>query len=158
MEPRRRFKVYFVLIICLCVVASIPIGPWSVKAQLIGDVQWYLGATELCQLAPQTPGCNSGITTPPNLSGKNLSGKNLSNAVLAGANMSGTILMGTNLTNAILCGATLNNANMTIACLKGANLMGANLSGAVLIGAILDGAIWTDGSTCKAGSVGTCKN
>jgi hypothetical protein len=36
-------------------------------------------------------------------------------------------------------------------------LQGADLNGALFVSADLDGAIWTDGRTCAAGSVGSCK-
>lgn len=46
--------------------------------------------------------------------------------------------------------------NLGTARLTGANFTGANLTRAKLKDAILSGTIWTDGSMCAVGSVGTC--
>jgi uncharacterized protein YjbI with pentapeptide repeats len=76
---------------------------------------------------------------------------------LRGANLSGLDLSGCNLSRAQLVGTQLAGANLSGANLTGANLIDANLSGANLAGADLSGARWTDGTVCKAGSVGECR-
>ena len=73
------------------------------------------------------------------------------------ANLSGADLSGYDLSGAQLFGADLQHANLKGANLKGANLYEAKLKDADLSGADLSGAIWTDGTTCKTGSIGTCK-
>lgn len=40
--------------------------------------------------------------------------------------------------------------------LRGADFRHIDLRGADLAGAVLEGAIWTDGTTCQAGSIGRC--
>src|SRR5208283_3216233 len=74
-------------------------------------------------------------------------------ALKATNNCSRCDLSGANLQGANLKGVNLSWTNMT-----GANLYGANLTGANLYEAVLSGSIWTDGITCKQGSVGQCKH
>jgi uncharacterized protein YjbI with pentapeptide repeats len=81
------------------------------------------------------------------LSGANLTWATLTGATLAGATLSGAFLNEANLSGANLSGAHLSGANLHWADLSRANLSGADLSFAT----------WTDGKTCKEGSIGECK-
>jgi uncharacterized protein YjbI with pentapeptide repeats len=97
-----------------------------------------------------------------NLRGANLSKADLANANLSKADLTGANLAGANLSKADLSGAKLVDAVLSKADLSGAKLINANLSGAYLSdvnlsGADLTGATWTDGITCKAGSLGKCE-
>jgi len=105
-------------------------------------------ATKACE------GCDLNRT---NLAGRDLAGANLSRAHLAGANLRGANLRGANLSGAQLGDTVLSDADLRGADLKGANLIGTYLFNVKLTGASLDGAIWTDGTTCKAGSLGKCE-
>jgi len=95
------------------------------------------------------------------LSGANLRGANLRRANLSGANLtkvnlSGVDLSGVDLSGADLSGADLQGAYLGGACLTGACLSQANLNMANLNMANLGYAKWTDGSTCKKGSIRKC--
>jgi uncharacterized protein YjbI with pentapeptide repeats len=68
---------------------------------------------------------------------------------LNAANLRKANLSGANLHRAYLRWAHLEEAN-----LQGADLSRANLQDAYLNEANLTGATWTDGSTCKTGSIG----
>ena len=87
-----------------------------------------------------------------NLSGADLSGADLSQADLVGADFSKANLSGANLAGSRLSWAKLTNADLSRANLKGAYLASTDLAGAKL-----SGATWTDGKTCKEGSLGGCK-
>ncbi len=67
-----------------------------------------------------------------------------------------TNFKGANLPFANLEGFDLRNSNFEGANLMRANLMGAKIDGASFKGASLSKVIWTDGSVCKLGSVGSC--
>ena len=75
----------------------------------------------------------------------------LSEANLTKVNLSGADLSGANLSRADLQGAYLGGACLTGACLSQANLNMANMNMANL-----GYAKWTDGSTCKKGSIRKC--
>jgi uncharacterized protein YjbI with pentapeptide repeats len=97
-----------------------------------------------------------------NLRGANLSKADLANANLSKADLTGANIGAANLSKADLSDAKLIDAVLSKADLSDAKLINANLSGAYLIdvnlsGADLSGAKWTNGVTCKPGSIGTCK-
>ncbi len=107
-----------------------------------------------------------------NLRGAQVRNMDLTSARLVGANLIGSDLAYTFLNAADLRQADLSNARMTGAGLRAADLRGTRLAGADLSyadlrearleGAVLaetrfDNAIWTDGRTCKPGSVGQCE-
>ena len=115
------------------------------------------------------PGCDlSGVTlmqrdlqeadlSRADLSGANLFATDLSRASLVGARLVDANMLQTKLHEANLRDADLSDANLMGAKLQNADLTGANLEGARLTGASLTGAIWTDGSECGPGSVGSCR-
>jgi uncharacterized protein YjbI with pentapeptide repeats len=105
-----------------------------------GAYAWNEAHLQQLKATKSCPSCD--------LSGADLYKADLSGANLVGANLSG----GAYLYEANLSGADLYRAN-----LRGAILYGANLSGAYLSGADMSNATWTDGSRCKAESVGQCK-
>lgn len=92
-----------------------------------------------------------------NFSGKDLSGANLSGSFLIGANLRGANLTRANLSRAIFVDAVLSDSNLTGANLTRADLGGAYIVNVNLSDANLSEAIWTDGTTCKKGSVGKCE-
>ncbi len=102
-----------------------------------------LSATRACE------GCDFNRI---NLSGRDLAGVNLSKAHLGAANLRGANLSGANLSGAQLGDAVLSDANLT-----NVDLRGANLAGAYMFETNLSGATWTDGTICKAGSIGRCE-
>ena len=106
------------------------------------------------------------------LTGADLTGAKLCNAKLFDAKLNNAVLVDADLSGAKLLGAKFTGANLTRACLirsdlTGADLTGANLSAADLTRAVishthfkrtkLSHAIWPDGTTCNAGSIGTCQ-
>jgi len=102
------------------------------------------------------------LKTTKSCEGCNLRGANLSRANLSGINLSGADLGGVNLRGANLSGANLSGAKLGDAVLSDANLSSANLTGASLAGAYMFGtdfsrATWTDGTTCREGSLGKCE-
>ncbi|MCP4297628.1 MAG: pentapeptide repeat-containing protein [Proteobacteria bacterium] len=56
-----------------------------------------------------------------------------------------------------LSGSDLRGANLNNAQMQGTNLYKADLFGTILSGADLSFAHWTDGSTCRAKSIGFCR-
>jgi hypothetical protein len=91
-----------------------------------------------------------------------LSGAKLNNLDLEYADISSANLSGADLSNSMLSNANLTKANLSGANLSGTNLSFANLSGADaskanLTNVFLDQATWTNGKTCKIGSIGACK-
>ncbi|MFP4245338.1 MAG: pentapeptide repeat-containing protein [Ectothiorhodospira sp.] len=86
-----------------------------------------------------------------------LSGADLSYADLQGGDLAGADLGGARLVGAVLRDADLSGARLIGADLSYADLRGADLTGADLHGARLGHALWTDGSTCPEGAVGTCR-
>lgn len=87
----------------------------------------------------------------------NLAGQDLAGARLARANLGEANLRGAHLTGADLSGAQLGDAVLSDADLTEANLTRTILTGAYMINTNLTGATWTDGTVCKAGSVGKCE-
>ena len=90
--------------------------------------------------------------TNAKLGNLDLSYADLSSANLSGADLSNSTFYSANLSKADLTGANLTGAN-----LYDANLTGANLSKANLARANLYNAVWTNGKTCRKGSLGECK-
>jgi hypothetical protein len=117
------------------------LSPWKAGAYLIDDLN-NLFDTNSC--------------TNCDLSGVFLGGMPLPNINVSEANLTGAVLATTNLSGSNFSGANLTKAFLVFANLSGANLTGANLTGAQLDQADLSQAIWTDGSTCGAGSKGQC--
>lgn len=87
---------------------------------------------------------------------QDLNASNMSKADLSGTDLSGTDIDGANLAGADLRNANLSGADLSSTDLRGANLSGANLTGTNFDGAKLDNAIWSNGQTCKPGSVEIC--
>jgi len=136
-------------LIVLCLL-TLTVLPWTVPF-VHGYSQQdldQLKSTKKCQACDlsNAPLANTTLT------GANLERANLLSANMSGANLSGANLSGANCMNASLTGARLVNANM-----RSTNLTGANLSGVNLYSADLSLAVWTDGTICKEGSIGTCK-
>lgn len=100
---------------------------------------------------------NNATLTGARFTNADLSGADLSYADLRRASLSRADLTGARLTGARLEGALLNGADLSGADLSYADIRGAVLTGVEFNGAILDRTIWTDGRTCAAGSVGTCR-
>jgi len=135
------------IVLCLLTFTALPLTAPFVHGYSQQDLD-QLKSTKQCQACDlsNAPLANTTLT------GANLERANLLSANMSGANISGANLSGANCMNASLNGARLFNTNM-----KSANLTGANLTGAYLSGADLSLAVWTDGTICKEGSIGTCK-
>lgn len=132
----------------LCVLIMVSVGNAFVPADV--DKLMQSGLCSRCDLS----GANlTGISGVSDLTAANLSGANLYTADLSGADISGA-----NLTGAILKGVNLKGADLSSSDLSGADLTGADLTGTTFGGAKLDNTTWTDGSTCKAGSVEKCEH
>lgn len=104
----------------------------------------------------------SAILTDAILNESNLLGANLSGADMAYAEITESDLSYTNLEGVRLIGANLNHSDLRYANLKDADLSYADLSNTLLAGANMtntkfDNAIWTDGTLCKKGSIGSCQ-
>lgn len=131
----------------LCVLMMVGVGHAFVSADV--DQLMQTGLCSRCDLS----GANlMGISGVSDLTDANLSGANLYTA-----NLSGVDLCGANLAGANLKGANLKGSDLSSTDLSGADLTGADLTGTTFSGAKLDNATWTDGTTCKAGSVEKCE-
>ena len=102
------------------------------------------------------------IFTSTNLSGANLVGSDLNKvdaryADLSRSNLGYVTLNNARLKGANFKGADLSNASFKNADLKYANLENTNITNTSFKNADLSFAIWTDGRTCKAGSLSQCK-
>ena len=82
---------------------------------------------------------------------------NLYESDLQGANFEKTDFTSANLTRSNFTAASLIETNFQNSNLVEANFTSANLTNANFEGANLNGTIWTDGRTCKPGSIGECK-
>jgi pentapeptide repeat protein len=101
------------------------------------------------------------ILTDAKLNESKLLGANLSGSNMAYAEIAESDLSYANLESVRLIGANLKHSDLRYANLKDADLSYADLSNALLAGANIsntrfDNAIWTDGTLCKKGSVGSC--
>ncbi|HEB95867.1 MAG TPA: pentapeptide repeat-containing protein [Sedimenticola thiotaurini] len=90
------------------------------------------------------------------LSGSRFNGADLQYADLGNADLSYAEFRDARMKGVGLSGSDLTSADLTGADLSYANLQGARLGGTILDGARLDNAIWSDGRTCRPGSVGVC--
>jgi uncharacterized protein YjbI with pentapeptide repeats len=138
---RRIILIFFVTIVSLLILVGLTTA--YTKADIV-----KLKTSKTCE------GCN--------LRGANLSKADLTNANLSKADLTGANLGSANLTKADLSGAKLVDVVLSKADLSGAKLINANLFGAYLSdvnlsGTDLSGAKWTDGTTCKSGSIGKCE-
>lgn len=131
-----------------------------------------------CDAAP-APAVNWSNCRSPGLIAEHadLSGAQARNMDLTGARLVGVLLPRSDLAYSLLNLADLRRADLSNARLIGAGLRGADLrgvrftgadlsyadlrearlDGADLTGARLDNSIWSDGRTCRPGSVGVCR-
>ncbi|MGA3127931.1 MAG: pentapeptide repeat-containing protein [Candidatus Korobacteraceae bacterium] len=131
-----------------CVLMVVSVGHAFVPADVDQLIQ-----TGLCSRCDLSGANLSGISGVSDLTEANLSGANLYTADLSGVDLCGANLTGANLKEASLKGTDLSGTD-----LSGADLTGADLTGTTFGGAKLDNTTWTDGSTCKAGSVEKCEH
>jgi hypothetical protein len=99
---------------------------------------------------------NNAVLRQARFSGSRFSGGDLRYADFTAADLSYADLKGSAMKGASLRKADLTYADLTGADLSFVDLQGARLGGANLGKVRLDNAIWTDGKTCKPGSIGKC--
>lgn len=100
--------------------------------------------------------------TNADFTGASLAGADLSWATLDGSNFSGakmgsSSIFASSMRNANLVGANLVGADLRRANLTNADLSSAKLTNADLWRADLTGAKWSDGRTCRRGSISVCR-